>query len=204
MSFWPISTKSCNHKSDAGRTFKISNSMKKSLVLIIIVALLGLAGGFILNQWLSRSPIEPVANLKTGPDQRPAFTLMDLGGRARSINEWDGQVILINFWATWCPPCVREIPAFNQLYETYKNKGFTIIGIALDNKQDVIDFIDPMGVGYPVLLGDQEGIKLTQEYGNHLGVLPFTVIIDRQGRITERHRNELTFEEAEQLIKPLL
>ena len=178
--------------------------MKKTLLPISIVALLGLAGGFILNQWLTRSTIEPETNLKTGTDQRPAFTLMDLEARPRSISDWDGQVILINFWATWCPPCVREIPAFNQLYETYKNKGFTIIGIALDNKQDVIDFTDPMGVEYPILLGDQEGIKLTQEYGNHLGVLPFTVIIDRQGRIIERHRNELTFEEAEQLIKPLL
>jgi peroxiredoxin len=178
--------------------------MKKTQVLIIVVALLGLGGGFILNQWLSQPKVVPAPVAQAHPDQRPAFTLMDVEDQPRSIKDWDGQVILVNFWATWCPPCVREIPAFNKLYETYKDKGFTIIGIALDNKQDVIDFVDPMGVEYPILLGDQEGIKLTQEYGNRLGVLPYSVIIDRQGQITARHRNEITFEEAEQLIKPLL
>ena len=178
--------------------------MKKTPLLIIAVALLGLGGGFILNQWLSQPPTTPALVSQAESVQRPAFTLLDVEDKPRSIGDWDGKVILLNFWATWCPPCVREIPAFNQLYESYKDKGFIIIGIALDNKQDVIDFIDPMGVEYPILLGDQQGIKLTQEYGNHLGVLPFSVIIDRQGRIIERHRNEITFEEAEQLIKPLL
>ena len=179
--------------------------MKKTPVLIIAVALLGLGGGIILNQWLSQPKTAPAPVVaQSQSDQRPDFTLMDVEDRPRSIRDWDGQVILVNFWATWCPPCVREIPAFNKLYDTYKHKGFTIIGIALDNKQDVIDFLDPMGVEYPILLGDQQGIKLTQEYGNRLGVLPYSVIIDRQGRIIERHRNEMTFEEAEQLIKPLL
>ena len=178
--------------------------MKKTPLLIIAVALLGLGGGFILNQWLSQSKSASAPVPQTHSDQRPAFTLLDVEDKPRSISDWDGQVILVNFWATWCPPCVREIPAFNKLYDTYKDKGFVIVGIALDNKQDVIDFVDPMGVEYPILLGEQQGITLTQAYGNHLGVLPFSVLIDRQGRITERHRNEITFEEAEQLIKPLL
>ncbi|MDX1823280.1 MAG: TlpA disulfide reductase family protein [Thiohalomonadales bacterium] len=178
--------------------------MKKTPALIIVIAMLGLAGGFFLNQWLSRPQTLPATAIKADPDHRPGFTLLDLKEQPRSINDWDGQVILVNFWATWCPPCVREIPAFNQLYQTYKDKGFTIIGIALDNKQDVIDFISPMGVEFPILLGDQQGILLTQEYGNDLGVLPYTVAIDRQGRIIERHRSEMSYEEAERLIKPLL
>lgn len=178
--------------------------MKKAPVLIIIMALLGLAGGFLLNQWLTRDKPAAVTALQTKTEHGPVFTLMDLQGRPRGLRDWDGQVIMINFWATWCPPCVREIPAFNRLYQTYKDKGFTIIGIAIDNKQDVIDFINPLAVEYPILLGDQQGIKLTQEYGNDLGVLPYTVLIDRQGRITARHGSEMSFEEAEQLITPLL
>ena len=178
--------------------------MKKSSILLIVIAMLGLAGGFLLNQWLAQPGSTPRPVVQAVTDHRPAFTLLDLEDQPRSVQDWDGQVIMLNFWATWCPPCVREIPAFNQLYQTYKGQGFTIIGIALDNKQDVIDFINPMGVEYPILLGDQQGIKVTQEYGNNLGVLPYTVIIDRQGRITARHRNEISFEEAEQLIKPLL
>lgn len=174
--------------------------MKKSTALILIVALAGLGGGIFLHQWLSKP--EPPQQVQV--DYRPDFTLIDLEGSPRSIRDWDGKVILVNFWATWCPPCVREIPAFIDLYEAYKDKGFTIVGVALDNKQDVIDFIDPMGVEYPILLGDQKGIKLTQEYGNRLGVLPYTVVIDRNGRIVARHRNEMTYKEAEALIKPLL
>ena len=186
-----------------------SNNLKLSLLLVVI-ALVALLAGYGLRQLLqgeatdTRYSDDASSEKSILGQRRPDFSLPDLMDQTRSIDEWDGKVLLVNFWATWCPPCVREIPAFNQLYESYKDKGFTIIGIALDNKQDVIDFIDPMSVEYPILLGDQQGIKLTQEYGNRLGVLPFSVIIDRQGRIIERHRNEITFEEAEQLIKPLL
>jgi peroxiredoxin len=176
--------------------------MNKNTALILVVALLGLGGGIYLNQWLNKPEPTPATGLQT--DHRPNFTLLDLQGTPRSISDWDGKVILVNFWATWCPPCVRELPALIKLHETYQDKGFTIIGIALDNKQDVIDFIKPMGLEYPILLGEQKGIKLTQAYGNRLGVLPYTVLIDRKGRILERHQSEISYEEAEALIKPLL
>jgi len=114
------------------------------------------------------------------------------------------QVLMINFWATWCPPCRREIPAFIKLQEKYKDQGFTILGIALDEKRAVIDFTDPMGVNYPILMAENEGITLTKAYGNRLGVLPFTVIVDRKGNIIHRQRTELTFEQVEGMIKPLL
>jgi thiol-disulfide isomerase/thioredoxin len=111
---------------------------------------------------------------------------------------------MINFWATWCPPCRREIPAFIEVQEKYKDQGFIILGIAIDEKQAVIDFTDPMEVNYPILMAEQEGIVLTKAYGNRLGVLPFTVIIDRKGNIIHRQRTELTFEQVEGMIKPLL
>ncbi len=177
-------------------------------VLIIAVALTGLAAGYTMNLWLENRQITaktPETTVTaTTKEVRPAFALKDVNDKLRHIKEWDGQVIMINFWATWCPPCRREMPAFIKLYEKYKDRGFTIIGVALDEKQAVIDFIDPMGVEYPVLIGDEEGIPLTRRYGNRLGVLPYTVFIDRQGRIIARHRNELKYEEAEKLIKPLL
>ncbi len=174
--------------------------MKKTL-WIIVIALLGLAGGIGLNLWLNRPA---PSGTETAAQLRPDFVLKDTEDQPHDIREWDGKVIMINFWATWCPPCRREMPALMKLYEDYRDQGFVIIGIALDEKQNVIDYIDPMGVEYPVLIGDQEGIALTQAYGNRLGVLPYTVVIDRQGRIVSRHRNELTYEQAERMIKPLL
>ena len=183
-------------------------SKTTSTLLMVGLAVAGLASGYVFNNWqheqklaetkITTSKETPVSNV------RPLFKLKDLEDKVRDIKEWDGQVLMINFWATWCPPCRREMPAFIELQEKYQDKGFTIIGIALDEKQAVIDFTDPMGMNYPILLAEQEGITLAKAYGNNLGVLPFTVIVDRKGNIIHRQRSELTFEQVEGMIKPLL
>lgn len=178
------------------------------ITVVAIVAAVGLVGGFFLNQHLNESKIEQQqvkrkVDIST-PDYRPEFALKDIEDQLRNASEWDGKVLLINFWATWCPPCRREMPAFIEIREAYKDKGFEIIGIAIDTKQNVIDFTDPMGVDYPLLLGEEEGIQLSQAYGNRLGVLPYSVIVDRKGRIISTHRNEMTYKAVEEIIKPLL
>ena len=185
-------------------------SKSKQILFVVIVAVVGLGSGFFLNQYLNTNDAANTApqvkrkvDIST-PEFRPEFALKDLEDKVRHAKEWDGKVLLINFWATWCPPCVREIPAFVDLHEAYKDKGFEIIGIAIDNKQAVIDFIDPMGAEYPILLGEETGIKLSQAYGNRLGVLPYSIIVDRSGKIVSTHRNELTFNMVEKEIKPLL
>ena len=172
------------------------------------LAVAGLASGYVFNNWqhqqkLAKTKIAPAGETIISK-VRPLFKLKDLEDKVRDVKEWDGQVLMINFWATWCPPCRREMPAFIELQEKYQDKGFTIIGIALDEKQAVIDFTDPMGMNYPILLAEQEGIVLAKAYGNRLGVLPYTVIVDRKGNIIHRQRTELTFEQVEGMIKPLL
>lgn len=136
--------------------------------------------------------------------QRPDFALEDVSDKRQDIKQWDGKVILLNFWATWCPPCRHEIPGFIKLYKKYKSRGFLIVGVALDTKQNAIDFLDPMGINYPILVGEKTGIDLTQKYGNNLGVLPYSVIIDRKGVIRDTVAHAMTETQAEQLIKPLL
>ena len=135
---------------------------------------------------------------------RPDFSLLDTSDKTHDIKQWNGKVIMLNFWATWCPPCRREIPDFITMYQKYHGKGLMIVGVALDSKQNAIDFVDPMGINYPILVAEKEGIALTQQYGNDLGVLPYTVIIDRKGVIRHTVRHELSLEQAEQLIAPLL
>ena len=185
-------------------------SKSKQIIFVVVIAIIGLSGGFLVNQYLNENKttnaiphVKRKVDIST-PEFRPEFALKDLEDKVRHAKEWDGKVLLINFWATWCPPCIREIPAFVELHETYKDKGFEIIGIAIDTRQSVIDFIDPMGVEYPILLGEEAGIKLSQAYGNRLGVLPYSIIVDRKGKIVSTHRNELTFEMVEKEIKPLL
>ena len=180
--------------------------------LIIVVAMIGLAGGIFLNQKLAQKDADvsqpeshaPQTTKVEASERRPDFALEDLDGKLRHTREWDGQVIMVNFWATWCPPCVREMPAFVKLYEDYKDKGFVVLGIAIDEKQAIIDFADPIGVDYPILLAEQSGVGISQDYGNRLGILPYTVFIDRQGKIISRHPGEVTYEQAEEIIKPLL
>jgi len=179
-----------------------------SVFMMIALAAAGLAAGYFFNSWqyeqkLSASKITD-DNQALVSNVRPLFKLNDLEDKVRDVKEWDGNVLMINFWATWCPPCRKEMPAFIELQEKYKDKGFTIIGVALDEKQAVIDFTEPMGMNYPILLGEQQGMPLTTAYGNRLGVLPFTVIVDRHGNIIHRKRSEITFPQAEAMIKPLL
>lgn len=178
--------------------------MKKT-ILFVLVAVLGLVAGFMAHKFMQPTSMDTTEKTADSmPTTAPAFVLKDLDDTQRSSREWDGKVVMINFWASWCPPCRREIPAFIRLQETYAKQGFVIVGIALDNKQNIVDFSDPLAINYPILLAEDEGIALAQAYGNHLGVLPYTVIIDRAGKINYVHRSELTYEVAEKVIKPLL
>ncbi|MGD8999424.1 MAG: TlpA disulfide reductase family protein [Granulosicoccaceae bacterium] len=135
---------------------------------------------------------------------RPDFRLPDLEDRVRSIAEWDGKVMVVNFWATWCPPCRKEVPAFIALQEQYGEQGLQFVGIAIDEKDKVIDFSDTYGVNYPMLVGDLDAIKLGKAYGNRFGALPYSVIINREGKIAFTQRGELTREIAETEINKLL
>ena len=183
-------------------------SKLNSALIMIAMAVAGLMSGYLYNNWQKQQKLSQVNIRSTKPAPlatvRPLFKLKDLEDKTRDVKEWDGKVLMVNFWATWCPPCRKEIPAFIELQEKYQDKGFQIIGVALDEKQAVIDFTDPMGVNYPVLMAEQEGIKLSKAYGNRLGVLPFTVIVDRKSNIIHRQRTELTYEQVESMIKPLL
>ncbi len=185
----------------------------------VVLAIAGLASGFALNHWLSGKsaspdnnaamPVppagdNPAADAGMVGKARPDFALPDLQDKSRDIAHWNGKVIMLNFWASWCPPCRREMPDFVKLYEHYHTKGFTIVGVAIDTKQNVQDFADPLGVDYPILIGETQAISIAKQYGNRLGILPYTVIIGRDGRIVATHPGELSYAEAEALIKPLL
>lgn len=191
--------------------------MNSKLVLAVVVVA-GLAGGAGASWWyFQKNPGTTNAAKSSGGPQssisnqevvvgksRPPFHLPDLKDKPHDSSEWDGQVLLVNFWASWCPPCVKETPALMKLRETYHAKGMEIIGIALDNKESVVNFTDPLGVEYPILLAEQEGIALSQQYGNRLGALPFSVIVDRKGIIRQIVLRDISYEDAEKLIKPLL
>ncbi len=134
----------------------------------------------------------------------PAFILPDMGGQSRSQKEWDGQVIVVNFWATWCPPCLDEMPRFVKLQEQFGSKGVTIVAIAIDSPAEVQDFADVYELNFPVLIGGVNAIKLSNRMGNRFESLPFTAIYDRQGKAQFAQAGEVSMEQLLKTVKPLL
>lgn len=116
------------------------------------------------------------------PALAPSFTLEDMDGRRRSVEEFRGRVVFLRFWATWCGPCKEELPAVKALWEEYSDRGLTVVGVAEDSRARVEPFVKDYGMRFPVLL-DPYG-KVMREYG--VRVIPVTVIIDRDGFVLGR------------------
>lgn len=137
-----------------------------------------------------------------GTDMRRVdFVLPDLDGHNRRLSEWDGQVILLNFWATWCPPCKKEMPMFQQRYESHAAHGFTIVAVAVDELDDTRAFVTEHGIEFPVLIGQADAIAVGRQYGNRIGALPYTLIIDREGFVRETHRGEVTAADVDNWLR---
>jgi peroxiredoxin len=131
------------------------------------------------------------------------FTVKDMNGDNVRLADHKGKVILINFWATWCPPCKMEIPGFIELYDQYKDKGFVILGVSGDDDaQTLRTFASEWKINYPVLVGRDED-KLLDAFGPLYGY-PTTVLVGRSGAVCGRHVGPATKEEFEQEIKALL
>ncbi len=184
-------------------------------LIVCIAALAGLAAGAgVRHVWLkpAAEPADPGgAAQSASPDQaqvvgnkRPDFTLTDLDGDERAMGEWSGRVVLINFWATWCPPCRKEMPALDAVDEALGERGLRVVGVALDEAEAVRSFADERGIDYPLLIGGREAYPLLRAYGNARGTLPYTVIVDRSGTIRATHRGALTRSQARELVAPYL
>lgn len=179
----------------------ISNS---KIITGLVVFLVGAVGGNMLMKWFDEHSEANQVAQEMVKHYRPDFILPGTDNQLHSIGEWDGKVIAVNFWATWCPPCRKEIPAFVDLQEKYGAQGLQIVGIAIDEKEKVIDYMDTMGINYPVLLGEQKAIDTAKAYGDRFGALPYTAIINRRGEIVFVHRGELSQQQAESTIVSLL
>jgi thiol-disulfide isomerase/thioredoxin len=106
-----------------------------------------------------------------------------------------GKPLVMNFWATWCPPCIREMPALDRFHRDFSGKGWQVLGIAADSADKVRDFLSKTPIGFPIAVAGFGGVELSRQLGNLSGGLPFTVVFDRRGSVMHRHIGETRYEQ---------
>lgn len=172
--------------------FKKSQKKKINLVPIVGLFLIIFVVGYVGYSSEVKGENESYSTItsafgSTPSDFKPApdFELPDVNGKKVRLSDFKGKVIILDFWATWCPPCRAEIPGFIELYNKYKDKGVVIIGISLDEGgvKDVLPFMKEFGINYHILIGNY---KVTQDYGGIRGI-PTTFVIDKKGNIRAKY-----------------
>ena len=173
--------------------------MKISIVagLVIIVAAIA---GYIVQQQYSLSLQEQDAPIVVA-NERVEFVLPHLDGSERRLSEWDGDSRLVNFWATWCAPCRREIPLLKQLQTEKPEKGLQVIGIAVDFMEDVRAYAEDAQFNYPVLVGQEDAIKVAEASGVEFIGLPFTMIISPDGTLVATHMGEIMQSHVDRIVE---
>ncbi len=179
---------------------------KKILTLVIILVLLVLLFIFLEKSSNKSSNEVPQQEQKTETNEDVSttgaydFNLSDINGKKVRLSDFKGKVVILDFWATWCPPCKMEIPSFIELYKQYKNDGLVVIGVAIDNEIKVKNFVKEYKVNYPILIADETTII---KYGGIRGI-PTTFIIDKNGNIKNQYvgyRPKEVFEESFKALK---
>lgn len=199
--------------------------MKTAWVVVPAVAAAA-ALGFVAQRWTSMRNATPpvVASAPAGtgadsaasgaelpadeppplviPDALPGFSLVDRDGKARTLADWAGRPVMVNYWATWCGPCRREIPLLNELRAEGRPAGLEVVGIAVDVREDVLAYATETTIDYPLLIGEEDGLEAVTAMGMK-PAFPFTVFADSKQRILTVKMGELHRDEAEMILATL-
>ena len=191
---------------------------------LIVAAALGtsaFAAGFVASRWQgSETPStdrrsseagRTAAASRPGPSssggpgsEAPDFGFVDQHGEEHRFSDWHGESRVVNFWGTWCPPCVHEIPILIALQESFRDDGVQIVGVAVDDPDSAFAMAREMGMNYPTMADSRRSLDLLRAYGNRTSALPFTAFVDPDGLIQDRHAGALTEEQAREKIRALL
>ena len=179
-------------------------------VIIVLALVAAAAAGYFVRQQFGETPVpvhdaahDSTAAPRAGsePATQVAFTLPDLEGNARSLTEWDGQARLVNFWATWCAPCRREIPLLKETQAGHEE--LQVIGIAVDEREAVLAYAEEADFNYPILIGEGDAIAAAEAAGVPFIGLPFTMVISAEGELVKTHMGEIVAEQIEQIVDVL-
>lgn len=134
------------------------------------------------------------------PERLPDFSLSDRNGRLTPVATWAGKSLVLNFWATWCAPCRREIPLLKSLSGEWSQRGVEIVGIAVDYRDKVAAYADTLKIPYPILVGEEDALDVAAKFGVDSPVFPFTVFTDRRGQVVTLYVGELHKVQADLIL----
>lgn len=137
------------------------------------------------------------------PEQLPSFSINDLQGHPTTAAAWSGKSLVLNFWATWCAPCQREVPLLQALSTEWSGRNVAVVGIAVDHRDQVQGFAQRLKIGYPLLVGEQDALDLAAKLGLSSPVFPFTVFTDRRGQVVALFVGELRRPQADLILSVL-
>jgi peroxiredoxin len=173
--------------------------LKKTLIVIVVLLAIILVG--IAARYFYKSPDSDSAS---NTEALFAATFPDAEGQQQAMSQWRGKTLVVNFWATWCPPCREEMPELSKLHEQYRDQNLVVVGISTETPEPIRNFIKTMPVSYPLLAGDFAAMDIGASLGNDKGVLPYTVIISADGHIAKSYFGRVDQALLEQTLVPLL
>lgn len=173
------------------------------IVALIAILALGYLFNMVIRHFVDSKPLE-VSQPRLSTEAFFAASLPDVSGKAQSNDQWRGKTLVVNFWATWCPPCREEMPELSLLQERHAHRGVVVLGIALDDLDKVKAFSAQSPVSYPLLAGDIEAMNMAESLGNSQSVLPYTVIIGADGHVEKTFLGRVNLTSLEKTLLPTL
>lgn len=170
----------------------------RTLAALVAIAFLAL-GAFLANQRYQPAPAKDQA-----VQQLWALQLKDAQNKTSALNQWQGKTIVLNFWATWCAPCVQEMPELQALQMEFQTKDVQLLGIGIDSASNIAEFAQKHQISYPLFAAGMEGTQLSEAMGNQHKGLPYTVLIDRQSHIVKRYSGRLDIAQLRSDIQAIL
>ncbi len=186
-----------------------SDSMKHKLSYLLVAVVAITTGFFAARFWRDQATPPGTEAITTAPAARPPvltlpeFSLKNRAGEQQSSHSWPGKSLVLNFWATWCAPCRREIPLLIELQKQHEADGVQIVGVAVDFREEVLRYADAMRIDYPLLIGEQDGLEAVDAFGIEAVGFPYTVFTDARGNIVTTHIGELHREQAELILSTI-
>jgi thiol-disulfide isomerase/thioredoxin len=166
--------------------------MKRRVAVGAVAALAGSVGMGVA--WWQSGRTAGAAASESNSEPFPGFWAQQWqtpSGAMLTMSTFRGKPLLINFWATWCPPCVEELPLLNRFYQQHQSKGWQMLALAVDNKAAVQQFLGKMPLSMPVAMAGMDGIEWGRSLGNLTGGLPFTVVLSAEGAVVQRKMGQV-------------